>query len=676
MNSTVRSILFSTLRSMGLLLILVLLVAAIVLGVWIGRAPIRAAEREAQTLLAAEAPAENARVQEYTCSMHPQIRLRDPKAKCPICFMDLIPVGEDDDAGERSLVMSESAVRLAQIQTAPVVRRFPVGEVRMVGRVDVDETRTATIAAWFPGRIERMLVNFTGAKVARGQPLAELYSPDLLAAQEELRQTIATLQTLQNGSPLVRESSQATVDAARARLRLLGLTEEQVREFEGAEEPIERVTVRAPISGTIIRREAVEGQYVSTGDTIYAIADLSEVWLRLEAFESQLPWLRYGQEVTFTSDAYPGESFRGRIAFIEPTLSPEMRTVRIRIYAPNPDGRLKPGMFVRSIVRARLADDGRIISDELAGRWISPIHPEIIRDEPGECPISGDPLVAAEELGYVTDLSSLDPPLVIPATAPLVTGRRAVVYVRDAAAEKPTFEGREVILGPRAGDWYIVRDGLAEGEEVVVNGAFKIDSAMQIAAKPSMMSPPGEATGAPGHDHSASGAARPARRSGFQDVPESFLFSLKPVYAGYLDAQEALAADDLDEFRVSMNDLHAALGRVQTRGMVGESLGLWRRLDSRLRSQSGHIEHITDIEEARRLFEPYSRAILELSGTFGHLGRETYYRAHCPMAFDDVGAEWLQRGRTINNPYFGASMLRCGDIRSSFEPRGEREIMR
>ena len=657
MNSTVRTVTRSLARSAVTVLVLALLVIALFVGVWIGRAPIRAAEREAEQA-AASTPGEEP-VQEYTCSMHPQIRLRDPKAKCPICFMDLIPVVEGEGGGERTLVMSEAAMKLAEVQTAPVVRRFPTGEVRMSGRIGVDETRTATIAARYPGRVERLLVNYTGARIEQGQPVAEIYSPELLSAQAELRQTAASLRSAEHASPLVRQSTQAVVEAAREKLRLLGLTEQQIQEIARAERPLERLMVHAPIGGVVVRREAVEGEYLETGAPIYAIADLSRVWVQLEAFESQLPRLRYGQEVSFTSPAFPGGTFRGRIAFIDPTLSPETRTVRLRVNADNPDGRLRPGMFVHAVVRSRLAGEGQVISDELAGRWISPLHPEVISDSPGTCPASGLPLVPAEELGYVSALEAVNPPLVIPASAALITGRRAVVYVRDAAAEKPTFEGREVVLGARAGDWYIVASGLREGERVVVNGAFKIDSAMQLAAKPSMMSIEGE--------------ARPGRDGELVDATEEFLFSLKPVYAGYLEAQEGLADDDLNRFKEGAADMHSALRRVRTQGMVGEPLGLWRRIDARLRTRAEHIDHLEEIEDARKLFELYSRAILELAGTFGHPGTEPYFRAYCPMAFDDTGAEWLQRGEQINNPYFGELMLRCGEIRARFDARNPRE---
>ncbi|EAQ95800.2 heavy metal-binding domain-containing protein [Congregibacter litoralis] len=156
---------------------------------------------------------------------------------------------------------------------------------------------------------------------------------------------------------------------------------------------------------------------------------------------------------------------------------------------------------MRAEVSADLASNGQIVDQNLVGKWISPMHPEIIKDVPGQCEICGMDLVPAESLGYASasDMQA-NPPLVIPATAALLTGKRAVVYVEQSATERPTYIGREVVLGPRAGDSYVVESGLSEGELVVVSGNFKIDSALQIQAKPSMMNPEGGGTGG-GHDH-------------------------------------------------------------------------------------------------------------------------------------------------------------------------------
>lgn len=241
--------------------------------------------------------------------------------------------------------------------------------------------------------------------------------------------------------------------------------------------------------------------YVETGSRIFTIADLSSVWVQLDAYESDLQWLRYGQAVDFSTEAFPGEVFHGRIAFIDPVLNPTTRTVKVRVNVDNTDERLKPEMFVRANVSARLATKGKVIDEELAGKWVSPMHPEIVRDEPGTCPVCGMDLVRSESLGFALETSKdIEAPIVIPATAALLTGKRAVVYIEDPDADRPTYIGREVVLGARAGPDYIVESGISEGELVVVSGNFKIDSALQIQAKSSMMNPDGGGS-AGGHNH-------------------------------------------------------------------------------------------------------------------------------------------------------------------------------
>ena len=430
----------------------------------------------------------------WTCAMHPQVRLAEP-GDCPICGMDLVPVGGPEvTGGSRRLVMTPEAVALANVQTARVERGPVSQEIRMVGKVEYDETRVRTIAAWVPGRIERLYVNFTGVEVKKGDHLGDFYSPELRTAQEELLQARRTAWELRDSSVAVlRDTTNATVEAARQKLRLLGMKRAQIQDVERRGTPSDHVTIFAPIGGTVVEKQAFEGMYVDTGTPIYEIADLSKVWVRLDAYESDMARVRYRQDVTFTTEAYPGETFHGRVAFIEPTLNPTTRTVKIRVNVDNPGGRLKPGMFVRATIEAGLAHGGRVMDPALAGKWIGPMHPEIVRDGPGPCPVCGMALVPAEDFGYVAPADEARP-LLIPATAPLVTGKRAVVYVRVPDPERPTFEGREIVLGPRTGDRYVVRSGLREGEEVVVKGSFKIDSALQIQARPSMMDRGGTTT--------------------------------------------------------------------------------------------------------------------------------------------------------------------------------------
>ncbi|OHB65440.1 MAG: hypothetical protein A2Y77_09725 [Planctomycetes bacterium RBG_13_62_9] len=450
---------------------------------------------------------ETAGARKWYCSMHPNI-IRDRPGLCPICEMELIPMPESmaAEASPRELAVSEAAAKLMDVQTSPVERQFVANEVRMVGKVQYDETRVRTITAWVPGRLDRLYVDFTGTTVRKGDHLVYLYSPELISAQAELLQAVkAGANAEGTTSDYLARTTASTLEAAREKLRLLGLTAEQIQQVEQSGKPLTHLTIYSPIGGVVIHKMVNEGAYVTTGTQIYKVADLSQLWVKLDAYESDLPWIRYGQEVEFTTDAHPGEVFTGRISFVDPVLDPTTRTVKVRVDVPNPDGRLKPEMFVRAIVQSRVAQGGKVMDPDLAGKWICPMHPSVVKPEPGQCDICGMDLVTTESLGYVVAQTPERAPLVIPDTAPLITGKRAVVYVRKPDTEVPTFEGREVVLGPKAGDYYLVESGLQEGERVVTNGNFKIDSALQIQAKPSMMNPEGGAMPA-GHQHGESAA--------------------------------------------------------------------------------------------------------------------------------------------------------------------------
>ena len=430
-----------------------------------------------------EIPAETAEV--WTCSMHPQIRMPN-QGQCPVCAMDLIPVARPDardDLGPRQLELSETARRLAALRLAPVERRPVQVETRMVGKISYDETRLKYVTAWVPGRIDRLYVDYTGVAVEPGDHMVYIYSPELLAAQQELIQALA-------GAEALGPAGQATAAAARDRLQLWGLTSGQIAAIEQSRQPSDHLTIYAPVGGTVVAKHVNEGAYVQTGTRIYTLADLDRVWLELAAYESDLPWIHYGQKVRFTTPAHPGEVFSGRVSFVSPFLDEPSRTVTVRVDVDNTRGRLKPGLFVRAVAYAQVTAQGRAAAPSLAGKWISPMHPEIVRDEPGACPVCGMNLEPAEALGLAGEPAAGQDPLVVPASAVLQTGERAVAYV--AAAGKPgIYEGREVVLGPRAGDFYVIHEGLAAGEEVVVEGNFKIDSALQILARPSMMNPEG-----------------------------------------------------------------------------------------------------------------------------------------------------------------------------------------
>jgi membrane fusion protein, copper/silver efflux system len=531
---------------------------------------------------------------EYTCSMHPQFRTMDKDAVCPICFMDLIPVPKGaDNVPPNAIAMSESAMKRAQIEVAPVLKEFPRRIIQLVGTIEPDETKHATITAWFPGRIEELFVDYTGATVQSGTPLAKLYSPDLLVAQSELREAKKSMTRIK-GDSIIANTVRATYDSARVKLLRWGLDEDQINELETKNNPSDSVTITSPIDGVVLARHVVTGEYVKTGQALFQIADLKTVWVLLEAHETEIPFINVGQKIELETDILPGKTFSSVIEFIDPVLDPKTRTVTVRLQVDNKEGTLLPGSFVRGNVIGNLDDS---------------------------------------------------PPLIIPRTAVLMTGRRAVVFVQ-VPADNPTFEARVVVLGERADDMYVVSEGLEEGELVVVQGAFKIDSELQIQAKPSMMSMENETIK--------------------EQVSTDFIMSLNPLYSAYFSAQEALAADNFNKFLIAQGDIATMLTIVDDTSLSTDSMKSWSKISATLQATS---ETSDDITSARVVFEDMSNAITLLQTTFGHESG-MYYEMYCPMAFDFRGAYWLQRIDSLVNPYFGAEMLKCGETKKTFKPKG------
>jgi Cu(I)/Ag(I) efflux system membrane fusion protein len=577
--------------------------------------------------------------------------------------MDLIPVVNQKSSQSefREITLSDRARRLANIQVKSVERKFVSAEIRMVGKIDYDETRLGYITARVPGRIDHMYVDYTGITVRKGDHLVELYSPELVSTQQEL------IQTLKYSVDSDSKVMQQNVASIRERLRLWGLTSKQIKTIESSNKVTDNVTIYAPMGGIVVERNGLEGMYVNTGTRIYTIADLSRVWLQLDAYESDVPWIRYGQEVEFRTETYPGDIFKGKIAFIDPILNEKTRTIKVRVNVENKERKLKPGMFAHTIVKSNIAAGGKVMDPDLSGKWISPMHPEVVKDKPGSCDVCGMPLVRAEELGYVsaTEIEK-EAALVIPASAPLITGKRAVVYVQVPDKEG-VYEGREVVLGPRAGNYYIVKEGLMEGEIVVVNGNFKIDSAIQILAKPSMMNPDGGSAPAT-HNHGEK--ARTSEQTSSHEIYEendllleisdNFLEQMDAVNIDYFNVQYALSHDQLTEANQFAKKLQSNLNKVDHNLLRGEAHELWMKYLSEIKNSGIEIERAETLEESRVSFEILSNALITIAKRFGSNSKHPVLLYHCPMAFDNKGAYWLQNKEGTENPYFGSKMFKCG----------------
>ena len=371
----------------------------------------------------------------WTCSMHPHIRVDQP-GKCPICGMDLIPLvqGGSSSHDPDAIHLTREAAALANVLTTKVSKQNPVKEIRLYGKVQADERLFQSQVSHVPGRIEKLFVNFTGEQIRSGQKLAEIYSPELVTAQQELLETVKTKQL-----------QPELYEASKEKLRQWKLTDDQIASIENSGRIIDNFAVLSNTSGTIISRRISAGDYVTAGSVLFEVADLSRVWILFDAYETDLPFLQKGERVKFTIQAMPGSELSGNIVFIDPILDPVTRVAKVRVEAANHSGKLKPEMFATGVVSSSLKD-------------------------------------------YMDNI-------IIPGSAVLWTGKRSIVYVKDTSTDEPVFRLREIGLGPALSEGYVVTGGLAEGEEIVTQGTFSVDAASQLEGKPSMMNLQARETG-------------------------------------------------------------------------------------------------------------------------------------------------------------------------------------
>lgn len=391
---------------------------------------------------------EEGAVQIWTCAMHPQIRQNKP-GKCPICGMDLIPLktsGSGDEAVDPSAIqLSKEAVALANIQTTVISRQNPIKDVQLYGTIQADERLSQSQTSHVSGRIEKLFINFTGESVRQGQTIATIYSPELLSAQQELLEA-AKMQSVQP----------ALIQAAREKLRLWKLTDEQIARIEQSGNVSALVEIKANTGGIVVSKKVNQGDYINQGSVLFDIANLSQVWAMFDAYEVDLPFLKVGDKIDFTLQAVPGKTFSGRISFIDPILDRTTRTAKIRVETANSGMQLKPEMYANAIIKA--------------------------------------------------PLKQFNNEIVIPKSSVLWTGKRSIVYVKQPNTQSPAFMLHEIELGPSLGDSYVVLSGVNEGDEIVTNGAFTIDASAQLEGKRSMMNAEASrpVTGHEGHNMSGS----------------------------------------------------------------------------------------------------------------------------------------------------------------------------
>ncbi|MGE5706859.1 MAG: efflux RND transporter periplasmic adaptor subunit [Bacteroidota bacterium] len=396
-------------------------------------------------------PVVEAHEDDYTCPMHPTVHSDHP-GSCPVCGMNLVKQTKKEvkpseqgehaamsEAGLGEVALSPQQMVTANVTVTTVEPKALAREIRSPGKVSFDETLQSNVTSWVAGRIDRLYVAQTGQYIGKGQAIAEIYSPDLLAAQQEYLTALESSRALgRNSFPEIAQGARQLLQSAHSRLRLLGVTDSQIARLKQTRRPQVDMTIYSPVSGTVTQKIAQLGQFVGQGQPLFQVADLSRVWIEAPIYEDQLASVKLGQSALLTATAYPGQVFRGRISFISPVVDPQTRTVQARLSLGNAGGKLKPEMFVETRIQVPLGNT-----------------------------------------------------LAVPASAVVDTGSRKVVWIE----QKPnTFIPREVQLGARSGDSYPVLSGLTRGERIAATGAYLIDSSSQMRSL--------GAGSMPGHDMS------------------------------------------------------------------------------------------------------------------------------------------------------------------------------
>ncbi|WP_149496451.1 efflux RND transporter periplasmic adaptor subunit [Roseiconus lacunae] len=575
----------------------------------------------------------------YICPMMCTPPSTEP-GRCPVCAMELVEATGDSGGDGKSVSIEPAARRLVGIQTGMSKMGELNRTIRTIGTIQFDESRLSTISAYIDGRLEKMFANYVGVKVNQGDDLALIYSPQLFTAQTEF---ITSLERKGKVGRFQIDNGDLS-QVARDNLSELGMTDQQIEDLIESGKPESRIRIKSPQSGTVIEKAAVEGDYVKTGQKIFRVADLSTVWLMLDLFPDDAAAIRFGQQIEAEIESKPGEVFTGRVAFIDPTVNPKTRTVQVRVEILNFDGQLRPGDYATATVTVPAVPAARVYDPALAGKLISPMHPQVIRDAPGDCPLCGMPLVPTSELGYSDEPLPEQRVVTVPRDAVLMAGQHSVIYVET---EPGRFEIRRVTVGPMSKQEAVIVEGLSAGETVATGGNFLIDSQMQLAGNPSLLDPSKATEFPPGPLELPN--TSPQLLAGA--VGDAF----DATYAAYFDIQCAMAADQTPP-PVALNHMISGLQELEMSAEVPDEA---QRRFAAARRAASRMDG--SLETARESYRTVSRALL-LAATVarGPKTAEKLVHLYCPMV-PGGGGDWMQPEGELANPYWGSEMLRCGE---------------
>lgn len=555
---------------------------------------------------------DSGQVQYYTCGMHPWVILPAP-GPCPICGMDLVPIDPNKFTGEIAIdpvIVQNMGVRVAPVVTGPLTKT-----IRTVGTIDYNERAVRDVNIKTPGWIEKLHVDFVGAKVEAGEPLFELYSPQLYAAQEEY--LLALNNEGQVGSDLSPDAGRGAtnlLEAARTRLEYFDITEQQVQALQESGEPAKTMTIESPHTGVVIAKHANEGMKVDPGMQAYRIADLSTVWALVTLYEYQLPYVEQGMKAIMTLPYIPGQTFEGEVIYIYPYLDKKTREVQVRLEFDNTVGLLKPGMFV---------------SVELENT------------------------LAAEKT-------------LAPRSAIIDTGERQVAFVSRGEGK---FEPRDVRLGVETGNSMVeIISGLKPGEMVVTSGQFLIDSESKIREALAKMIKGDLAS-------EQQVTAEVAGISSLDELPVAVAEKLNTALTHYMAIGDALAADTTEGIGDPARQLATVLDEMVKLDIPADPHFWHKHQDAIATARSGAFKLVDsdDLANARLQFAGVSVALetlMMVTGVPPSFDQEVQV-LHCPMYREGQGGTlWLQSAGDVRNPYFGSTMLECFDQRKALPVTG------
>ena len=555
-----------------------------------------------------------ANVQYFTCGMHPWVILPHP-GDCPICHMKLVPLDPAKFTTEIVInpVMTQNiGVRITPVTTGPVTR-----VIRTVGAVDYNETMVRDVNLKVAGWVEKLYVNYVGQPVKQAQPLLEIYSPELYAAQEEYLLAIKRAKSAKGGPvpdmPDLARMDAELLESSRKRLENFDVPADEIAALEKSGKAAKTMTLRSPFEGLVVAKTVFEGNRVEAGTQLLRIADLSKVWIMVTIYEYQIPYVEVGQKAVMSLPYIPGMTFEGKVTYVYPYLNPELRQVKVRLEFDNPNLLLKPGMFANVELKRTLATDRTLI----------------------------------------------------PREALIDTGARQVAFVSMGGGR---YEPRTVKVGVEAdGGMVEVLDGLAPGEMVVTSGEFLLDSESRLREALSKL-----VQGNLASEQKAATAVEGA--SELESLPAPAGKAIAGILDGYLAIAAKLAADTLEGVVEPARQVAENAGTL-VKVEFPAAPGFWQKHAevADVRGKALELIDAKKIEDARQKFADLSIAVSTLVHATGvpPMYGKTLEELHCPMFREGQGGTtWIQLPGEVRNPYYGKIMLGCFDRRVTLSVTG------